>query len=292
MTAEGPTVCCLVVTYNRKELLRECLTAVGAQTRAPDHVVVFDNASTDGTPELLAAEFPSAEVVRLPSNEGSSGGFHEGIKWVAAQGYDWIWMMDDDTIPSDTALERLLAATQPGDGLPEPSMLGSKVVWTDGAVHPMNPPGSDLANVDLYLRSVEQGLVPIRWNTFPSLLVKREAVERHGLPRKHFFIWGDDIDFTARILRHEPGYLVIDSVAEHRTPTAHKPAEGGPRFYYAVRNSLFIMRGPALRPKERVGYFLLTAEQSREFLANNRYGLKSILVILRGIRDGLFQRAV
>jgi rhamnopyranosyl-N-acetylglucosaminyl-diphospho-decaprenol beta-1,3/1,4-galactofuranosyltransferase len=288
----GETVCALVVTYNRKDLLRECLTSVLGQTRAPDHVVVFDNASTDGTREMVRDEFPSAQVVAMPTNEGSSGGFHEGIKWVVANGYGWIWMMDDDTIPATDALGRLLDARERMDGLPEPLLLASKVLWTDGNVHPMNPPGTSLLDMDVYLNAIERGLLPLRWNTFPSLLVKREAVERHGLPRKHFFIWGDDLDFTARILRHEPGYLVLDSVAEHRTPTPHKPSEGGERFYYAIRNALFTMRGPALRPKERVGHFLLTAEQTRQYLANNGFRPKAILVVLRGVRDGLLRRAV
>ena len=52
---------------------------------------------------------------------------------------------------------------------------------------------------------------------------RREAVERHGPPRKGFWIWADDIDFTQRILRHEAGYLVPQSVAVHKTKTAHKP---------------------------------------------------------------------
>ena len=69
--------------------------------------------------------------------------------------------------------------------------------------------------------------------------------ERHGLPHKEFFIWSDDIEFTARVLRHEPGYFVPDSVAVHKTETAHLPWEGGERFYYAVRNGVWMALGDA-----------------------------------------------
>jgi len=68
-------ICAVIVTYNRKELLRECLKAVLAQTRPPEHVLVVDNASTDGTPEMLQEEFPQVEVLCLPENQGSAGGF-------------------------------------------------------------------------------------------------------------------------------------------------------------------------------------------------------------------------
>ena len=286
----GVTVCAVVVTHDRRELLGQCLEAVLGQTRAPDEVLVLDNASTDGTAAFVGERFPGATLVSLATNEGSSGGFHAGMSWACERGYDWLWVMDDDTIPADDALAELLRAPDTLDGLPEPVMLASKVVWTDGSMHPMNHPNVNLGDMDRLVRGLELQAMPIRWTTFPSLLVRREAIERHGLPRKSFFIWGDDIDFTARILRHQPGYLVPSSVAEHRTATAHRPWEGGPRFYYAVRNALFIRRGDALAPKERVAYALLMAEHARQFLIRERFRPASIAVVLRGLLDGVVQR--
>jgi rhamnopyranosyl-N-acetylglucosaminyl-diphospho-decaprenol beta-1,3/1,4-galactofuranosyltransferase len=284
------TVCAVVVTYNRKELLRECLQAVLGQTRAPDHVLVVDNASDDGTDALLRDEFADGvEVLRLARNEGSSGGFHAGMATAAGRDFDWLWVMDDDTIPTPPALGTLLDARERLDGLPEPALLASKVVWTDGHVHPMNPPAPHPQDMDRFLDAVSRGLLPIRASTFPSLLVRRAAVERHGPPRKGFWIWADDIDFTQRILRHEPGYVVPDSVALHKTTTAHAPWDGGPRFYYAVRNGLFILRGDTLTTKEKVGWVLTLAEQVRRFLLVERFRPKGLLVVLRGLRDGLVQ---
>ncbi len=284
------TVCAVVVTYNREDLLRECLQAVTAQSRAPDTVLVVDNASTDGTREMVRSEFPAAELLELERNEGSSGGFHEGMKAAVTRGVDWLWVMDDDTIARPDALERLLAARSQLDGLPEPSLLASKVLWTDGRLHPMNWPSPNLTDVDLFVEGVERTLVPIRANTFPSLLVKREAVERHGPPRKGFWIWSDDIDFTQRILRYEPGYLIPQSVAVHKTATAHKPWEGKERFYYAVRNGLFILRGDTLTWKEKVGWFLVVASQVQRFFAHEGVRPWTLRVVLRGLRDGLLQK--
>jgi GT2 family glycosyltransferase len=283
------TVCAVVVTYNRIELLRECLAAVTGQTLVPGTVLVVDNASTDGTREMVRDEFPAAEVLALPVNEGSSGGFHEGMKAAVARGVDWLWVMDDDTIPAPDALEQLLRARDNLNGLPEPALLASKVLWTDGKLHPMNWPAPALLDVDRFVEGVENNVVPIRANTFPSLLVKREAVERHGPPRKGFWIWADDIDFTQRILRYEPGYLVPQSVALHKTKTAHKPWEGGQRFYYAVRNGMFILRGDTLEPKEKVGWVLLLLSQIQRFFAFE--GLKpwTIRLVLRGLRDGILK---
>jgi rhamnopyranosyl-N-acetylglucosaminyl-diphospho-decaprenol beta-1,3/1,4-galactofuranosyltransferase len=281
------SVCAVVVTYNRQELLRECLQAVTGQTRAPDAVLVVDNASTDGTPDMVRDEFPWVELLELATNEGSSGGFHEGMKAAAGRGFDYLWVMDDDTIPNPDALEVLLDARGLVNGHGEPALLASKVLWTDGKMHPMNWPGLDTQDMDEFIGGIERQVLRIRANTFPSLLIRRDAVEKYGPPRKGFFIWADDIDFTQRILRYEKGWMVPASVAVHKTKTAHTPWEGKQRFYYAVRNGLFILRGDTLGPKEKVGWFLLLGAQIQRFFATE--GLKpwAVRVVARGLRDGL-----
>ncbi|GAA6756682.1 hypothetical protein Thermus77420_21580 [Thermus thalpophilus] len=108
-------VCAVIVTHNRKELLRECLRAVLAQTRPVDHILVVDNASTDGTADMLREEFSQVEVLRLPENQGGAGGFHEGMKRAYELGYEWMWLMDDDALPSRTALEELLLFSEEAD---------------------------------------------------------------------------------------------------------------------------------------------------------------------------------
>ncbi|HEX2084881.1 MAG TPA: glycosyltransferase family 2 protein [Solirubrobacteraceae bacterium] len=281
------SVCAVVVTYNRKELLRECLQAVTGQTRSPDTVLVVDNASTDGTAAMVREEFPSAELLELATNEGSSGGFHEGMKAAAGRRFDWLWVMDDDTIPNPDALERLLDARA---DFPDAALLASKVLWTNGELHPMNWPGLDPRDMDRFVAGIERGALKIRANTFPSLLVRRDAVDTYGPPRKGFWIWSDDIDFTQRILRHEPGYMIPQSVAVHKTRTAHKPWEGKERFYYAVRNGLFIIRGDTLAPREKVGWVLLVGSQIQRFFATEGLRWWALKVVARGLRDGMVMR--
>ncbi len=277
----------VVITHNRRELLRECLTALLAQTRPPDAVLVVDNASSDGTRAMLLEEFPGVDVLALATNEGGAGGFHEGMRRGLELGFAWLWVMDDDTIPEPTALERLLAAPERLDGLPEPVLLASRVVWTDGRLHPLNPPGLRFGDMDLLVRASGRGLLPLRWNTFPSTLIKREALERHGLPLKHFFIWSDDIEHTLRLLRDEVGYVVTDSVAKHKTATAAPPWEGGDRFYYAVRNSIYILRGSSLRRHEKTNHAIMSLGHIVRYLRVNRLRPHSLRLVVRGLRDGI-----
>jgi GT2 family glycosyltransferase len=286
-SAPAERVCAVVVTYNRSALLREALTALRAQSRPVDHVLVVDNASTDDTREVLAAEFAEMEVLTLPGNEGGAGGFHEGMKHATAAGYTWMWLMDDDTIVAPDALEALFGGRAHFDGEP-PQLLASKVVWDDGTLHPMNYVMPRLMDPNAVVSSVEQRMLAIRFGTFVSMLVHRGAVERHGLPHKHFFIWSDDIEYTARVLRDGRGYLVPASVAHHKTATPHTAMDAAPdKFYFAVRNGIYTVRGDAFDTRERLSHLAFVVFSSVRYLIAKRFSPAAIAAILRGVRDGL-----
>jgi rhamnopyranosyl-N-acetylglucosaminyl-diphospho-decaprenol beta-1,3/1,4-galactofuranosyltransferase len=278
----------MVVTYNRRELLAACLQAIKAQTRRPDRVLVVDNASTDGTTDMVRREHSDVELIELPENLGSSGGFNRGLAAAHDRGATWAWIMDDDTIPTSTALERLLDAPSPPVHLPKPLLLVSRVIWSDGSLHPMNQPVLK-REPELFVEASAHGLLPIRTATFPSLLVHREAIDRFGLPKSHYFIWGDDWEYTSRILRHEPlGYLVPDSIVEHRTKVAHTAVtEGGPRYYFHVRNWLFMMRSRSFGPSEKASLLFWLLGSLAAYLRTNRCSGNSLRTVWRAFRDGL-----
>jgi len=287
MSGESSVVA-VVVTYNRKDLLRECLDALRAQTRPPDRVLVVDNASTDGTRTLVTEEFPEASLLALPENIGGAGGFHEGLKAAHAGGATWSWLMDDDTIATPWALQRLLEAPGALEGMARPELLSSRTVWRDGSLHPMNEP-SFKREPEHYIDSVERGLLPIRMATFVSLLVHRSAVEEFGLPLKHYFIWSDDVEYTARILRdRQVGFFVPDSVVEHKTKTAHTAVtETGGRFYFHVRNSVYMLRGSAWDIREKLSLVWALVFTTLIYMRHNRFAREQVGIVLRGLRDGV-----
>jgi GT2 family glycosyltransferase len=277
----------VLVTHNRRALLEQALAALAAQDRRPAAVLVVDNASSDGTAEMVREHFPGVELLVLDTNQGGAGGFHEGMKRCYERGAQWMWLMDDDTIPAPSALSELLAAAERLRTDGAPMLLASKALWRDGRVHPMNAPGLDRDRMERVVRGAELGLMPLRSATFVSLLVNRSAVERYGLPFKRFFIWSDDIEYTGRILQEETGFLVPTSVVEHRTATAHSAMSAPPeRFYYHVRNTLFMIRGPGRQLRERIILVWVLLGSVAEYLASTTAKRQAVGFIWMGLRDG------
>jgi len=191
-------VCAVVVTYNRRELLRECLEAIAAQTRRPDCVLVVDNASVDGTPEMLEKELPWVKVLRLPENQGGAGGFHEGMKWAYERGVDWIWLMDDDGLPAPDALSTLLAD--------KPLVFKGTLAIAKGTPDETSflyklPSGKLSDNVREILAAYPGGVIENYVTAFNGCLIHKRAIDKIGLPIKEFFIWGDEVEYTKRAKR-------------------------------------------------------------------------------------------
>ena len=256
--SEGPQVAAVVVTWNRRDLLAESLEAIRGATRPPDAVVVVDNASTDGTPEVVANRFPEVDLVRLPINLGGAGGFAAGIERALERHRpDLIWLLDDDTVPRPEALAALLSTRSRYPGHPPPAVLASRVVWTDGRDHPMNTPRRKLgARRDEIRRAGQVGAVSIRSASFVSIALDAGAVRERGLPVADYFLWNDDFEYTTRLLRGRVGLLCPDSVVVHKTRTfGATDTDPGERFWYEVRNKVWLFtRSPGLNPLERVIY--------------------------------------
>lgn len=280
-------VCAVVVTYNRLELLRECLTALGEQSRPLDKVLLIDNASSDGTPDVVRSEFPWVELVELPDNRGGAGGFYEGTKRAYDEGFDWLWLMDDDTIPTEGALAELLAAPAALEGLPRPLVLASRVILPDGSLHPFNRPPLDQRDPTRTMEAVGRGYMPIRHASFVSALVHRDAVSELGLPRGGFFIWVDDVEFTARVLRENAGYAVPSSVVVHKSHT-RGAVHSGDRYYYAIRNTLYLLRSGALRGDRATWsrFAMQLLDGIPVYLRVNRFSPSALRTVARAIADG------
>jgi GT2 family glycosyltransferase len=211
-----------ILTYNRKDLLAQCLAAVLGQSEPPDEVVVLDNGSSDGTREELAERHwlgdARVAVYTLPRNVGPAGGYDALFRIGFSRGLPWLWFMDDDVIPDRGALAALYQAYRNNFQRPnEVAFLQSVAVAADGT--PANVPEIDLRAAPYQCPSwadrLDRGLVKLRWATLNSILVPRTTLMRVGGLSPDFHFAGEDIDFTLRATELLPGYLVGSSRVRH-----------------------------------------------------------------------------
>ena len=296
--AAAPRVCAVVVTFNRCELLRECLLALQGQTRAVDEILVVDNASTDGTLKMLQGEFPQVRVLALEENGGGAGGFHAGMEAAYDAGFEWLWLMDDDGRPAPDCLENMMCHAAPHRVLlpMQQDELGRVYGITIGK------------------RNVAHEIVaqdkPMRGKfhfTFVGPLIPKMVVEELGLPNKDFFIWLDDWEYAMRIQSRRDMEIVAvpDAIFFHQPGGAVKTVtflgrqsirveQQSWKIYYGTRNGLYILRrsnNGRLRKRREMLRFAL--DESKLLLGDLVYEperWQRARMRLMGARDGALGR--
>jgi GT2 family glycosyltransferase len=290
----------LVLTYNRKEMLLQVLKAILAQVERADEIIVLDNGSTDGTCEFLQEsgllEYGGIVLYRRPENTGPAAGVDTLFRLAKERGSDWVWYMDDDTIPDPDALQELKSAYSENFSHPEEvGFLKSLVVLPDGS--PNGVPEVDLraapGESSSWAVRLGAGLAKVRCSTFVSIFVPRSTLKRIGNVDPEFRFYAEDTDFTLRTTEVIPAYLVGRSKVTHifgtncrfRSLVKRNPKSIDMQRYY-YRNNLYLRLyyysfGRTVLFVCKCFYEALLA------LASDSYQLRRIAAIMRGLLSGL-----
>jgi dTDP-4-dehydrorhamnose reductase len=289
-------VIAVVLTYNRKELLKRCLEAIQLQTRPCDDVIVINNASTDGTLEMLeSGEHEGLHVYTLKKNVGAAGGFNAGFRMGYENGADHVWMMDDDVIPQPTALEELLEADAFLEKKGRKRAYLLSTAYTEEGQITNTPQLNYMRNQAGYPdwpAELQHGLAAVGSGSFVSILVPRRVLDEYGLPISSMFIWGEDAEYTLRITRDAPGYLVGSSKVAHirhggGTISIVKETNPIRIGYYKnfVRNNIYVAR--TYKTRRRVAsIFFKNFWLAGKMLLKGKF--KKACVISAGVLQGMW----
>ncbi|PKK90789.1 MAG: hypothetical protein CVV64_07885 [Candidatus Wallbacteria bacterium HGW-Wallbacteria-1] len=238
-------IAAVIVNFNKRDLLRECILSLKKMHRQPDWVFVVDNGSSDGSADMVRQEFFDVTLVAMEENTGGAGGFNSGMKAALETSCEFIYIMDNDVELHQDCLGELEKAL-----LNEPSaaMAGSKVfyhsrkniIWEAGCgfnwiLQTRIHRGDGKPDTGQYDEIESVDYMPAT-----TLLVRREAIRIAGLMDSSFFIYMDDADWCFRMAAMGWKILYVpDSVAWHHF-TSGMPSPFS--VYYSTRNSLKIFQ--------------------------------------------------
>lgn len=240
-------VCALIVTYNRKELLKRNIDSLLKQSEPVD-ILIYDNASPDRPIDYLTSQgleieklsegenFEAVEMKRLmaytaPNNTGGAGGFSKGIDIIYGMGYEYIWLMDDDgyCLNTDT-LSCIMRHVKDKNGSNRKAMFNSLVICQpkeDGGDDRLSFTIFGERDLELALRAAfelpgkealnreyeKTGELFGEISSFNGTFFSRELVREIGTVNPEYFIYGDDTDYLERAII--AGYELI-TVPESR----------------------------------------------------------------------------
>ena len=293
------TFASVTIAYNAAQSLPRQMDALLDQTHPLQEIVVVDNASTDGTRDLLAEQYPQVTVLSMKENLGAAGAWAQGLSYAALKkGHDWVWTFDHDSVPEANSLESLLA------GLRELRELGKEV----GMVVPMAVHRETATQYPPYLwhhgsvkPRAEQMRGPIWFADIAMAsgsLVKREVVQEVGVPRADFFMDIFDFEYCLRI--RSQGYkiaVISGAVMSHEIGNTRKVNLLGYerlwmnqppwREYYICRNLAYVAWRlyPNLATKTSIARYL--AVHFAQVLLFSSDGLACATRMIQGLVDGL-----
>lgn len=197
----------VIVAYNRKDCLEKALQAFEVQTVAPAYILVVDNASTDGTADLLKS-WADGDFSRCPrlvftenENIGGSGGFHDGLRIAQGWDADWIWLSDDDAYPEPGCLEIAETWIKNHDTHDVAAVCGA--VINKGVVDTGHRRMIRVRNMrvceDQIPEPAYEGEFEINALSFVGAIIKKSVIQEVGLPLEDYFIWYDDTEYSLRL---------------------------------------------------------------------------------------------
>ena len=242
----------VVVTYNRKKLLQECLGVLDKQTYPLSGIVVVNNCSTDGTTKWLQTiQDKKYKILTMPENIGGAGGFCIGMQEACKQICDYVLVLDDDCILDADYVEKLLyTAHKHKHSL---SALCGTVYENDRIA--VNHRGYIIENklghiLDSWHEHDDKSYLKDSLNcdivSFCGLMVSRTVIDKVGYPKAEYFIKRDDTEYSLRLGKYGKIMNVNSACLNHKVSVQNSKQSFDWKYYYDIRNGIDMTRNNGL----------------------------------------------
>ncbi len=289
----------LIVTYNRLNYLKIALEK--SKQFGFDEIFVVNNFSSDGTTEFLETiTDPKIRICNLKTNSGGAGGFYEGLKLVKEKYHNgWVCLFDDDSYP-ETSREVVEAYLAPHSK--DVGVVAASVLLPCGGISEMNRVGMNpFKTMSTLKTAIVKGRAGFHVNdsdyhgilkeidtaSFVGCFVNLESLrDSNILPRKEFFIYGDDVLFTYQLTAcgyknyFEPRIKFIHDCYSYDKNSVYTSLW---KVYYLYRNGLEVYKHIAkeLFPLAAARYIFIWLSRTRHYGVNKKKYLKITGMALR-----------
>ncbi len=241
-----PILVSIVVNWNLKKELGECLDSL-CQVDYPGHkIVVVDNGSTDDSAAFVATHYPDVKLIVLSQNQGYAAGLNAGISYALEQGASYVFLLNNDTLVEKNAVSRLIEVLEsnPEIGIASPKIIlyhsRDRIFGLGDRIYPFLPLpvgfGYGKRDSPKYHKIMEFDYV-----TGCAMMVRSEIFRKVGLFDTSYFMYYEDADFCRRV--HDYGYRIVcvghaiiyhkfaRSTAQNKTQMVRIRARNRIRFY-------------------------------------------------------------
>jgi GT2 family glycosyltransferase len=234
----------VIATYNRIDLLRECIDCVLAQTVQLIKVIIVNNGSTDDTKNYLNKLMIDSEELfkgyNLDENIGGAGGFYYALEKIKSEDVDWILIIDDDALIEPNYIELIRDKIQSLN-----SMAFSGTVTTNGKIDLLHRKIVKNKSI-MKFQSVEgkkylQDVFEYDLSSFCGLVIKKDILKLVGLPNVDYYQWYVDTEYSLRIKEFSKIINVNNAKLNHKvTYSSKKDLINWKKSYYGYRNLIYM----------------------------------------------------
>lgn len=193
------TLSIVIVSYNTRELLDDCLKSIAARTQVVHEIIVVDNASVDGTPAFITGSYPYVHLIVNHSNSGFSVANNRGLHQASGQ---YLMLLNPDTIVLDGALDHMVRYL---DSHPQVGIIGAKMMNADGTPQHYETWFPRLLTYifgGFMVRSRgDLGSQEVEYVCGACLMIRGETMRQIGLLDENIFMYAEDVDWCLRANR-------------------------------------------------------------------------------------------
>ena len=249
-----PKVFIIILNWNGKDDTLACLDSIQKLSYPDYHVIVVDNASTDGSVAAMRLSYPSESwptIIENRENLGYTGGNNVGIRYAMNQGAEYVWILNNDTTVDADSLDALIriAEENPSAGILGPKVLcypNTHLLYSSGESYSL---WFNRRTVDIGELDNKQDVLPrnVDYVVGCAMLVKREFIERVGMFDDTFFAYFEEVDWCFRGRRSGFDILYVPEAVIYHKGGASSGGTSSPIVsYYHTRNWIYFMRKHAM----------------------------------------------